>query len=68
MNKARLEYEMSIRGVTRLELCNALGISRSAFYRKCNGGSEFTQGEIQKIVDFLNLDTPVGIFFDTRVS
>ena len=30
--------------------------------------SEFTQGEIQKIVDFLNLETPVGIFFDAKVS
>ena len=48
---------------TRAKLCEVLGISRSAFYRKCNGGSEFTQGEIQKIVDFLNLETPVGIFF-----
>ena len=54
MNKDRLEYEMSVRGVTRAKLCEVLGISRSAFYRKCNGGSEFTQGEIQKIVDFLN--------------
>lgn len=62
MNKARLEYEMSIRGVTRAKLCEVLGISRSAFYRKCNGGSEFTQGEIQKMVDYLKLDTPVGIF------
>nr|UWD74509.1 MAG: helix-turn-helix domain protein [Bacteriophage sp.] len=68
MNKARLEYEMSVRGVTRAKLCEVLGISRSAFYRKCNGGSEFTQGEIQKIVDFLNLETPVGIFFDAKVS
>lgn len=63
MNKARLEYEMNLRGVSRSKLCEILGISRSAFYRKCNGISEFTQGEIQKIVDFLNLETPMGIFF-----
>lgn len=68
MNKARLEYEMSIRGVTRTELCNAIGISKSAYYRKCNGTSEFTQGEIQKIVDFLGLETPMGVFFDAKVS
>lgn len=68
MNKARLEYEMAIRGITRSKLCEAVGISRSAFYRKCTGLSEFTQSEIQKIVDFLNLETPVGIFFDARVS
>ncbi len=68
MNKARLEYEMAKKNVTRTMLCRALGISRSAFYRKCNGSSEFTQGEIQKIVDYLGLETPVGIFFDIRVS
>ena len=68
MNKARLEYEMNLRHVSKSDMCAMLGISRSAFYRKCNGGSEFTQGEIQKIVDFLNLETPVGIFFDAKVS
>ena len=68
MNKARLEYEMNLRNVSKSDMCAMLGISRSAFYRKCNGGSEFTQGEIQKIVDFLNLETPVGIFFDAKVS
>jgi len=68
MNKALLEYEMKKRGVSNGDMCAMLGISRSAFYRKCNGQSEFTQGEIQKIVDYLNLETPVGIFFTEKVS
>lgn len=68
MNKARLEYEMKIRGVSISDMCEMLGISRSAFYRKCNGISEFTQGEIQSIVNFLDLDSPMGIFFDEKVS
>lgn len=68
MNKARLEYEMTLRHVSKSDMCAMLGISRSAFYRKCNGESEFTQSEIQKIVDFLNLDSPMGIFFTEKVS
>lgn len=68
MNKARLEYEMKIRGVSIADMCEMLGISRSAFYRKCNGISEFTQSEIQSIVNFLDLDSPMGIFFDEKVS
>ncbi len=68
MNKARLEYEMNLRNVSKFDMCAMLGISRSAFYRKCNGESEFTQSEIQKIVDFLNLDSPMGIFFTEKVS
>lgn len=68
MDKARLKYEMEKRGVTSSDLCSAIKISKSAFYRKMNGSSEFTQSEIQKIVDFLDLDSPVGIFFTEKVS
>lgn len=68
MDKHKLEYEMSIRNVSKAELCKELHISRSAFYRKCNGISEFTREEIQKIVDFLGLESPMGIFFVDKVS
>lgn len=63
MDRYKLEYEMKSRGITIEKMCKDLKISRSAFYRKCRGLSEFTQGEIQKIVDYLGLDTPMGIFF-----
>ena len=68
MDKYKLEYEMTRKGVTQEILCKAINMSRSAFYRKCNGMSEFTQGEIQAIVDFLELDSPMGIFFKEKVS
>jgi ACT domain-containing protein len=68
MDKASLEYEMKKRKVSIAEMCNVLGISRSAFYRKCVGKSEFTQSEIQTIVDTLNLESPMGIFFREKVS
>lgn len=68
MDKARLMYEMSKKGVSIQNMCDKLHMSRSAFYRKCNGISEFTQGEIQKIVDILCLESPMGIFFAEKVS
>ena len=68
MDKALLEYEMKKKGVNIADMCAKLGCSRSAFYRKCNGISEFTHSEIQTIVDYLDLETPVGIFFTTKVS
>lgn len=68
MNGKKLKYEMLIRGVSISDMCEKLGMSRSAFYRKCNGKSEFTQSEIQRIVDYLELETPVGIFFSSKVS
>ncbi len=63
MDRYKLEYEMKSKGVTIEKLCKDLHISRSAFYRKCRGQSEFTQGEIQNIVDYLGLKSPMGIFF-----
>ena len=68
MDKARLEYEMKKKGISQADLCKQIGMSRSAFYRKCCGLSEFTQGEIQRIVDALHLDSPVEIFFAKEVS
>ena len=63
MNTALLEYKMKENGKSISDMCKMLGISRSAFYRKCNGKSEFTQSEIQKIVIYLKLDSPMEIFF-----
>ena len=63
MNKVLLEYKMKLAGKSISDMCSMLGMSRSAFYRKCKGTSEFTLGEIQAIVKILNLDSPVEIFF-----
>lgn len=68
MDKLKLEYEMKSRGVTVDTLCETIGISKSAYYRKIRGKSEFTQGEIQRIVDTLGLTSPIGIFFADKVS
>ena len=68
VNKALLEYKMKEQGKSITDMCLMLGISRSAFYRKCNGKSEFTLSEIQKIVDYLKLDSPMDIFFTQKVS
>ena len=68
MDKALLEYEMKKKNISVLEMCEKLSISRSAFYRKCNEKTQFTQKEIQTITDVLNLDSPVSIFFTKPVS
>lgn len=68
MNKYKLEYEMKSRGVTIEKLCEAISMSRSAFYRKINGITQFTAKEIQDIVDYLGLNSPMGIFFTEKVS
>ena len=63
MDKELLEYKMKKNGKSISDMCEMLQISRSAFYRKCNGKSEFTLSEIKKMVVYLDLDSPVEIFF-----
>ena len=63
MDKALLKYEMSKKGISVTDLCKKLDMSTSAFHRKCNGISEFKQSEIQAIVDVLQLESPMAIFF-----
>ena len=68
MDKYKLQYEMKAKGITVDKLCADLNISKSAFYRKCNGTSEFSRKEIQDIVDYIGLESPMGIFFTEKVS
>ena len=68
MDKYKLEYEMKSRGITIEKMCSDIHMSRSAFYRKCNGITQFTQREIQSIVDYIGIDSPMGIFFTEKVS
>ena len=68
MNSALLEYEMKRKHFKKGDFCKAIGMDRTAFYRKCNGKSEFTRSEIKKIIEVLELENPVQIFFDDEVS
>ena len=68
MDKFKLQYEMKRAGVSVDKLCAHIKISRAAFYRKLNGTSAFTLSEIQDIVSFLFLASPMGIFFAEKVS
>ena len=68
MDKNRLYYEIKRNNYTAESFSKALGISLSAFRRKATGKSEFTQREIQKALELLHLDSPMGVFFAEEVS
>ena len=63
MDKLELEIAMMRKGMNVVSLAKIIGISRSALYNKINGHCEFTRSEIQRIVEALGLDSPMGIFF-----
>lgn len=68
MDALKLKYVIQSHGYSVEEISKKLGISRTAFYRKCNGKSEFVQSEIQKLIELLEIDNPVEIFFAHKVS
>ena len=68
MDKLKLEYVIKKQGYSVKDVSKRIGISRSAFYRKMNGTSEFTQTEIQKLIDTLKIESPMDIFFTPKVS
>ena len=70
MNARELKAQMILKDKTVDSLCTALGISRSAWFRKVGGESQFTQGEIAGLRFELDLDDhqTAKIFFDQQVS
>ena len=70
MNKTELKIRMMRNNKSTDDLCAALGISRSAWFRKIGGNSEFTQGEIAALRLELDLDDhdTALIFFSEEVS
>ena len=70
MNKLELKAQMIRKEKTVDQLCTALGISRTAWFRKVGGESQFTQGEIMGLRFELDLDDhqTAEIFFNNEVS
>ena len=68
MNKKALLEKMDAKGISVTEMYTRLGMSRSAFYRKCNCKSEFTLREAKQIMQILGEEDPSEIFFAEKVS
>ncbi|MBR3610027.1 MAG: helix-turn-helix transcriptional regulator [Oscillospiraceae bacterium] len=68
MDKELFDKAVDESGLSITQICKKLGMSRSAFFRKRTGESEFTWSEIEKLVDILGLKSPVPVFFKEKVS
>ena len=70
MNKDELKAQIVRKNKTANQLCAAIGISRTAWFRKLNGKSQFTLKEVVDIREELDLDDKQTniIFFDKGVS
>jgi len=70
MNRSILESVIKEKGMKKYALADKIGISRSAFYAKIAGVTEFSNSEIQALKVNLNLSDKelMRIFFDDEVD
>lgn len=52
----KLKWKMEDKGYTQVDLKDKIGICKASMWKKTNGISEFTQGEIKKLIDLLNMN------------
>jgi len=62
LNVSELKKEMVRNGFTHGRLAKELGLSSRSIWRKMKSG-EFRRGELEKIIEVLNLKNPDEIFF-----
>lgn len=61
-DRKQLQAQMLIKDVTSKQLSEALQIDLSTFYRRLNDGN-FSRNEIAKMIDILDIEEPMKIFF-----
>lgn len=55
MNRDELRAEIAKKNVTKTQIAEALGISRTGLSLKLSGNHEFKESEIKRLVDVLSL-------------
>ncbi len=67
-NKKLFKSKLALKGVTMKMLADVLGIDESTLYRKVNNDGSFTRQEMNKIIDFLEMDEPMEVFFCSKLA
>lgn len=67
-DRNRFLAQMTLKGVTKKELAQYLGINELTLYRKINNDGSFTRAEINKIITFLHIEDPAAIFFADKLT
>ena len=67
VNSSKLRGVIVANDKTQEEVAKAIGITPKTFYLKMKKGV-FGSNEIEKMIKLLNIDDPVSIFFDDKVT
>lgn len=67
-NKLKFRAAIMEKGKTMGDVAKMLGINEATLWRKTNGTSDFNREEIQRICEYLDLESPMEIFFGDQLT
>lgn len=67
-NKNEFMAQLVRNGKTIKDIAGYLGINEATVYRKINADGNFTRREINKLIQFLDIDDPKFIFFADELA
>lgn len=67
-DERRFNAQLVLKGITKQEVADALGIKESTLYRKIKRGGDFTRAEIQELIALLGFDDPMNVFFARELA
>jgi len=67
-NKNEFKAQIVKKGLTVKKLAEYLGINEATVYRKINADGDFTRDEINKLIDILQIEEPMKIFFAEKLA
>lgn len=67
-DKNRLRAYIMLKGLTNEKVAELMGINNSTFSKKINRGGSFTREEMVKLVEILDIDDPMAVFFAPEIA
>ena len=64
----RFKAQLVLKGVTGKMLAEKLHINESTLYRKINANGDFSREEINIMIEYLEIENPLEIFFADELA
>lgn len=64
----RFKAQLVLKGITSKMLAERLGINESTLYRKINADGDFSREEINIMIEYLEFENPLDVFFAKELA
>ena len=62
-DERKFRAQLVLKDISMKELASLLNLNESTVYRKINDNGSFTRDEINKMIEILEIENPMEIFF-----